>query len=98
MPNIVLHTVWNLSPTVSLGENPLYNTSLDEWIGSGGDDESSSDWIRSRIINLSKGKTKSRLNDIIEQMNEAITKNGIIDYIRPVISAYWIKNYLSKES
>ena len=55
MPNIVLHTVWNLSRTVSLGENPLYNTSLDEWIGSGGDDESSSDWIRSRIINLSKG-------------------------------------------
>ena len=88
MPNIVLHTVWNLSPTVSLGENPLYNTSLDEWIGSGGDDESSSDWIRSRIINLSKGETKSRLNDIMEQMNEAITKHGIIDYIRPVISAY----------
>ena len=85
---MVLHSVWNISPSISVGENPLYNTSLDEWIGSGGDDKSSSAWIRSRIIDLSKGKTKSRLNDIMEQMDEAITKHGIIDYMRPEISAY----------
>ena len=88
MPNIVLHSVWNVSPTISIGENPLYDTSLDEWIGSGGNDISSSSWIRSRILNLSRGKTKSRLNDIMEQMDEAITQHEIIDYMRPVISAY----------
>ena len=89
MPNIVLHSVWNVSPTsIAIGDNPLYRTSFDEWTGSGGDDSSSSSWIRSRILNLVKGKTKSRLNDILEQVDEAIIKHKIVNYTRPVISAY----------
>ena len=78
MPNIVLHSVWNVSPTIAIGDNPLYKTSFDEWIGSGGDDSSSSSWIRSRILNLSKGKTKSMLKDILGQIDEAIAKHKIM--------------------
>ena len=85
---MVLHSVWNISPSISVGENPLYKTSLDEWIGSGGDDVSSSSWIKSRILSLIEGKTKSRLNDILEQIDEAIAKHKIVNYTRPVVSAY----------
>ena len=89
MPNVLLHSVWNVSPTtIAIGDNPLYETSFDEWAGSGGDDISSSSWVRPRILNLSEGKIKSRLNDILNQIDEAVAKHEIIDYIRPVISAY----------
>ena len=89
MPNIILHSVWNVSPTtIAIGDNPLYKTSFDEWIGSGGDDVSSSSWIRSRILSLIKGKTQSRLNDILEQIDEAIEKHKIVNYTSPVVSAY----------
>ena len=89
MPNMVLHSVWNVSPTIAIGDNPLYENSFDEWIGSGGASPSmTSNWIRSRIVALSKGKTKSRINDIMEQVDEAILKHKIVDYSRPEITAY----------
>ena len=89
MPNMVLHAVWNVSPTVAIGDNPLYETSFDEWAGSGGAPGSpTSDWVRSRILALSKGKTRKRIDDILEQVGEAIVKYNISDYSRPVISAY----------
>ena len=89
MPNIVLHSVWNVSPTVAIGDNPLYESSFDEWAGSGGAPGSeTSDSVRSRILALSKGKTRKRINDILEQVAEAIIKHNISDYSRPVISAY----------
>ena len=89
MPNMVLHTVWNVSPTVAIGDNLLYESSFDEWVGSGGAPGSfTSDWVRSRILALSKGQTKKRIDDILEQVGEAIIKHNISDYSRPVISAY----------
>ena len=69
MPNGVFHAVWNTLPSVAIGENPLYKTSFDEWIGS----RDSSDWIRSRILLKLKGPTKAWITDIEEQINEAIT-------------------------
>ena len=89
MPNMVLHAVWNVSPTVAIGDNPIYESSFDEWAGSGGASGSStSDWVRSRILALSKGKTRKRIEDILEQVHEAIIQYNISEYSRPVISAY----------
>ena len=89
MPNGVLHTVWDLYPSVSVGDNPLYETSFDEWIGSGGaNDNSISGFDQDRIILKAKGEVKSRVMDIIKQVDEAINEFGIINYTRPEISAY----------
>ena len=86
---MVLHSVWNVSPTVAIGDNPLYESSFDEWAGSGGAPGSgTNDWVRSRILALSKGKTRKRINDILEQVAEAIDEQKITNYERPLIEAY----------
>ena len=89
MPNVALHTVWNVSPSLAIGDNPLYETSFDEWIGSGGANSSStSEFCQERIILKAKGQAKSRITDIIKQVDEAINEFGIINYTRPEIGAY----------
>ena len=91
MPNIILHSVWNVSPTtIAIGDNPLYKTSFDEWIGSGGvvNRSLTSDWVHSRILLKARGDTKSRINDISEQVNEAIAKHKITNYEKPLIGTY----------
>ena len=90
MPNIVLHSVWNTLPSVAIGDNPLYETSFDEWIGSGGvvNRSLTSDWVYSRILLKAKGHTKSWINDISEQVNEAIVKHKITNYKKPLIGTY----------
>ena len=89
MPNGVFHTVWDFYPSVSVGDNPLYETSFDEWIGSGGANSSStSEFCQERIILKAKGQAKSRITDIIKQVDEAINEFGIINYTRPEIGAY----------
>ena len=86
MPNVVLHTVWNVSPSLAIGDNPLYETSFDEWMGSGGSNNSSnSGFDPERIILKAKGESKSRIMDIIEQVDEAIVKNRILNFTRPDI-------------
>ena len=82
MPNVVLHAVWNVSPSLAIGDNPLYETSFDEWMGS---EVSDFDFIRDRIILKAKGESKSRIMDIIEQVDEAIVKNRILNFTRPDI-------------
>ena len=84
MPNVVLHTVWNVSPSLAIGDNPLYETSFDEWMGS---EVSNSDFIRDRII-LKARQSKSRIMDIIEQVDDAIVKNRIVNFTRPNIAVY----------
>ena len=84
MPNVVLHTVWNVSPSLAIGDNPLYETSFDEWMGS---EVSNSDFIRDRII-LKARQSKSRIMDIIEQVDDAIVKNRIVNFTRPDIAVY----------
>ena len=78
MPNVALHTVWNVSPSLAIGDNPLYETSFDEWIGSG-------ELYRDRIILKARGQTKSRMIDIIKQVDEAIDKHDILNFTRPEI-------------
>ena len=78
MPNVVLHTVWNVSPSLAIGDNPLYETSFDEWIGSG-------EIYRDRIILKARGSKKSRMLDIIKQVDEAIDKHKIVNFTRPEI-------------
>ena len=78
MPNVALHTVWNVSPSLAIGDNPLYETSFDEWIGSG-------ELYRDRIILKARGQTKSRMIDIIKQVDEAIDKHEILNFTRPEI-------------
>ena len=84
MPNVVLHTVWNVLPSLAIGDNPLYETSFDEWMGS---EVSNSDFIRDRII-LKAKQSKSRIMDIIEQVDDAIVKNRIVNFTRPDIAVY----------
>ena len=76
MPNGVYHAVWNSLPSVAVGDNPLYETSFDELIGSGELDGNTStsieifnsDWIRPRIILKAKGTTKTWIADIEKQI------------------------------
>ena len=86
---MIFHTVWNISPTVVLGDGLLYETSFDEWMGSGGSNKgSNSGFDRERIILKAKGESKSRLMDIIEQVDEAILKHRIVNFTRPDIEVY----------
>ena len=79
MPNVALHTVWNVSPSLAIGDNPLYETSFDEWIGSGELDKYRKSPVKSRILQYAKGSTKSWLNDIVDQIDETISKHKITD-------------------
>ena len=79
MPNGVFHTVWDFYPSVSVGDNPLYETSFDEWIGSGELDKYRKSPVKSRILQYAKGSTKSWLNDIVDQIDETISKHKITD-------------------
>ena len=87
MPNGVFHAVWNTLPSVAIGDNPLYETSFDEWIGSGGTTEFTK-WMLSRIFLKAEGCIKSWINDISEQVNEAIAKHKITNYEKPLIGTY----------
>ena len=89
MPNVVLHTVWNFYPSVSVGDNPLYETSFDEWIGSGGvDGSSTSNLVKKRILQHAKGGTKLWLIDIVDQIEKNVSRHKIADYKGPLIDNY----------
>ena len=75
MPNIMSHAVWNLSPTVALGDNPLYESSFPEFIGSG-----KPEWYKERILFKSKGTKKCNLMNIVNQIEESVKKHKITDY------------------
>ena len=84
MPNLVIHSVWNLSPTISFGNNPLYKSSFVEHLscgGSGSDEISQS--IRQKIKNLMD--TESELAEVAEQINAAIRSHQILKYSPPKI-------------
>ena len=53
MPHLTLHSVWNLTPTIAIGDNPLYDSSFIEFIGSDGyEDNESLAWMRNRVAML----------------------------------------------
>ena len=78
LPHATLHTAWNISPSLSVGDWRLYETSFDEWIGSGG-------VYQDRIILKARGQAKSRMMDTIKQVDEAIDKHRILNFTRPEI-------------
>ena len=86
MPNGVYHTVWDFYPSVSVGDNPLYETSFDEWIGSNELKESHS--VKTRILQHAKGRIKSWLNDIVDQIDGTVSRHKIADYKGPMIYHY----------
>ena len=89
MPNGVFHIVWDFYPSVSVGDNPLYETSFDEWIGSGGvDGSSTSNLVKKRILQHAKGGTKLWLNDIVDQIDKTVYRHKIADYKGPIIDNY----------
>ena len=57
--------------------------SFDELIGSYIGAESY--LLRDRIILKARGYAKSKINDIMEQVDEAISKNKIVNYSKPKI-------------
>ena len=82
MPNLILHSVWNLSSTISLGNNPLYKSSFVEHLGSGG---SGMDDISQNIRKKIKSINNSEMSGVVDQINAAIRSHQILKYFPPKI-------------
>ena len=76
MPNLIFHSVWNLSPTISVGNNPLHDSSFGEQLGSG----------KYHIVKNVRSLGLQYLTDIDKQISESITDQHILNY-RPPKSA-----------
>ena len=74
MPNLVFHSVWNMSPTLSVGNNPLHDSSFVEQLGSG------KYHIAKKVRSLSG---KHHLNDVNCQIHDAIVEDEILHYKPP---------------
>ena len=85
MPNMVLHTVWNVSPTIAIGDNPLYESGLVELVSSSGN---CSPYLGDRAKVLAKGDAKKRISDVLEQVEEAIIEQKIVNYTKPSVWSY----------
>ena len=79
MPNLVFHSVWNLSPTLSVGNNILYESSFIEQIGSGRYNGDENVEISEKI----SAKGLPYVSDTIKQVNDAILQDNILSY-RPI--------------
>lgn len=79
MPNLILHSVWNMSPTISFGNNPLFKTSFVEHLGFGGLGKSRTIRQKIKIIN------DSEVDKVSEQINAAIRSHHILNYSPPKI-------------
>ena len=75
MPHLVLHSVWNLSKTVAIGDNPLYDSSFVEFMGSGCFEDCK--WMKSRIEYLAKKNGLKRVQDAIEQITEYVKAQNL---------------------
>ena len=79
MPNLVFHTVWNISPTISVGNNPLYQSSFIEHIGSGGSGSDINRNLKKRIRNLNT----TEISNVSDQINAGIRSHNILNYLSP---------------
>ena len=79
MPNLVFHSVWNISPTISVGNNPLYQSSFSEHLGSGGYGSDINKNLKKRIKSLHI----ATLSDISKQINDAIRSQNILEFSTP---------------
>ena len=76
MPNLVHHAVWNLTPTLSVGNNPLFQSSFVEQLGSG------LPLVTDRLMELDA----PFLKHVKDQMNEAIKRQALPTYKPPKFS------------
>ena len=76
MPNLIYHSVWNMSPTLSVGNNLLFQSSFVEQIGSG------TPLITEKLIKLGQ----SNLKNISVQINTEIRTHSLPKYKPPKFS------------
>ena len=81
MPHVILHSVWNTTPNVAIGDNPLFESSFVELMGSGGYSESSEE-IQNVVESQISGDVRKRVEDVKNQINEAIIQNNILTYTK----------------
>ena len=79
MPNLVYHSVWDLSPTLSVGNNPLFESSYVEQFGSGRSHRAEGILITEKLDDSGF----NYLEDVRKQINEEIMKNNILSYKPP---------------
>ena len=89
MPNLAYHSVWDLSPTLSVGNNPLFESSYVEQFGSGRDHELEGSFITEKL----KGYGLDHLENVQRQMNQEIMQNNILTYKPPKLSTAYGDNY-----
>ena len=82
MPNLVYHSVWNISPTISVGNNPLYQSSFVEHLGSGGSGFDINGSLKKKI----RKRNIIDVSDVSEQINHAITSKNILHFSMPKIT------------
>ena len=71
---MVYHSVWNVSPTVAIGDNPLYTNSFNEWAGFDYKKEKDYKFLFDRMLLKTNGETKSQMLEILNQI-ETYTKS-----------------------
>ena len=81
MPNVVYHSVWNISPTISVGNGQLYQSSFVEHLGSGG----SGYEINKNVKKMIRTLNTDVVSDVSEQINDAIRSQSILLYSTPKI-------------
>ena len=89
MPNLAYHSVWDLTPTLSVGNNPLFESSYVEQFGSGRDHELEGSFITEKL----KGYGLDHLENVQRQMNKEIKHNNILTYKPPKLSTAYGDNY-----
>ena len=72
-----------MSPTIAVGDNPLYESSYTEHLGSG--DLTTSLKLKDMIGRLKSGDIGRQVSDVKKQLNEAILENDILRYQNPIL-------------
>ena len=81
MPNLVYHSVWNISPTISVSHNPLYQSSFVEHLGSGGFGYD----INRTLKQIIRSLNTTGILDVSKQINDAIRSQNILKFSTPKI-------------
>jgi hypothetical protein len=69
MPHNTPHSVHNLASTIAVGDNYLFESSMDEFAVDASDD------LFNRAFYLAMGETKDRLKAVVNQVKKAKEKN-----------------------
>ena len=70
IPHMMYHSVWNISPTVAFGDNPLYESSFNEWAGFDFNKDDDLKFLFDRILLKTNGEIKSQILRILEQIEQ----------------------------